>query len=99
MCGGSGLVERIDRDGAEHAECHGQRLLERRAALGLLDIMGKWRPWQLGAGTLGLGRRRLRLSAADRRDAAFAARDALGSFVDEADRALAADRPVIAMRG
>ena len=45
-----------------------------------------------------LGRGRLRLGAADRGDAAFAARDALGRLMQIADRAFAADRPVIEMR-
>ena len=84
--------------GPEHAELHRHRLLERRAALRLLDVMGERRPWQLDAGALGLGRGRLRFGAADRGDAAFAARDALRRLVQIADRALAADRAVIAMR-
>ena len=50
------------------------------------------------AGAFGLGRGRLRFGAADRGDAAFAARDALRRFVQIADRALAADRAVIGMR-
>ena len=50
------------------------------------------------AAALGLGRGRLRFRAADRGHAAFAARDALRRFVQIADRALAADRAVIAMR-
>ncbi len=45
-----------------------------------------------------LGRGRLRLGAADRRHAAFAARDALCGLMQITDRALAADRAVIAMR-
>ena len=51
------------------------------------------------AAALRLGRGRLRLGAADRRHAAFAARDALCGLMQIADRALAADRAVIAMRG
>src|SRR5438445_11196419 len=61
--------------------------------------MGKRRPRQLGAGALGLGRSRLRLRAANRGDAAFAARDTLCGLVDVTNRALTADRAVIAMRG
>ena len=57
--------------------------------------MRERRPWQIDAGALGLGRGRLRFGAADRGDAAFAARDALGRLMQIADRALAADRPVI----
>ena len=93
-----GFIERIDRDRAEHAEFYRHRLLERRAALRLLDVMGERRPWQGDAAAFGLGRGRLRLCAAHHGHAAFAARDALGGFVDVADRALAADRAVIAMR-
>ena len=95
---GRGFIERIDRDRAEHAEFHRHRFLERRAALRLLDVMGERRPWQRNAAALGLGRGRLRLGAAHRRHAAFAARDALCGLVQIADRALAADRAVIAMR-
>ena len=57
--------------------------------------MGERRPRQCDAGALGLGRGGLRLGAADRGDAAFAARDALGGLMQIADRALAADRAVI----
>ena len=96
---GGGFIQRIDRDRPEHAELHRHRLLERRAALRLLDVMGERRPWQRDAAALGLGRGGLRFRAADHRHAAFAARDALCGFVDVADRALAADRAVITMRG
>src|SRR4051794_27871455 len=98
MCRSGGFIERIDRNRAEHTELHRHRLLERRAALRLLDVMGEWRPRQRDAAAFGLGRGGLRLRAADDSHAAFAARDALGGFVDIADRALAADRAVIAMR-
>src|ERR1700682_4747037 len=91
------LVKRIDRDGPEYAEFYRHRLLKRRAALGLRYIMRERRPWQFDAGAFGLGRGRLRLRAADRRDAAFAARDALCRLMQIADRALAADRAVIGM--
>src|SRR5437879_9091126 len=60
--------------------------------------MGKRRPWQLCAGALRLGRGRLRLRAANCGNTAFTARDALRSLVDVADRALAPDRAVRAMR-
>src|ERR1700730_18211960 len=93
------FIERIDRDRPEHAECYGKRLLERRTTFRLLDIMGERRPWQFHAGALGLGGGRLRLGAADRGNTAFAARDALGGLVQIADRALAADRAVIGVRG
>ena len=61
--------------------------------------MGERRPRQFDAGTFGLGGGGLRLRAADRGDAAFAARDALGSLVQIADRTLAADRAVIGVPG
>ena len=95
---GRRLIERIDRNGAEYAERHGEWLLERRAAFGLLDILRERGPWQIDPGALRLGRGRLRLGAADGRDAAFAARDALRRLMQIADRALAADRAVIDMR-
>ena len=95
---GRGFVERIDRDRPEHAELDRHRLLERGAALRLFDVMRERRPRQIDLGAFRLGRGRLRLGAADRGDAAFAARDALGGLVQIADRALAADRPVIEMR-
>ena len=57
--------------------------------------MGERRPRQRDAGALGLGRGGLRLGAANRGNAAFAARDALRRLVQIADRALAADRAVI----
>src|SRR5581483_11177311 len=82
----------------EYAELHCKRLLERRAALRLRHVMGEWRPGQRHAGALGLGRGRLRFGAADGGNAAFAARNALRRLVDVTDRALAADRAVIAMR-
>ena len=72
---------------------------KRGAAFRLLDVMGERCPRQVDAGALGLGRGRLRLGAADRGDAAFAARDAFGRLMQIADRALAADRAVIEMRG
>ena len=65
---------------------------------GSCDIMRERRPRQRDAGALGLGRGRLRLGAADRGDAAFAARDALCRLMQIADRALAADRAVIGVR-
>ncbi len=99
MCRGRGFVKRINRHRPEHAELDGQRLLERGAAFWFLDVMCERRPRQIDAGALGLGRGRLRLGAADRGDAAFAACDALGRLVQIADRALAADRAVIKMRG
>ena len=55
-------------------------------------------PRQLDAGTLRLGCGRLRFRAADRGNAALAARDPLCRFMDIADRTLAADGTVIAMR-
>src|ERR1700758_3526214 len=61
--------------------------------------MGEWRPGQRDTGALGLGCARLGLRAADGRNRAFAARDALRRRVQIADRALAADRAVMAMRG
>ncbi len=94
---GGGFVKRIDRDRPEYAKLHRDRLLERGAALGFFNIPGKRRPRQIDAGALGLGRGRLRFGAADRRDAAFAAGDALGRLMQIADRALAADRPVISV--
>ena len=60
--------------------------------------MGERRPWQRDAATLGLGCGGLRFRAADHGHAALAARDALCRFVNVADRALAADRAIIAMR-
>ena len=94
-----GFVKRIDSDRAKHAERHGERLLERRAAFRLLDVMRERRPWQIDVRTRGFGRGALGLRAADRRDLAFAARDALRRLVQIADRALAADRAVIIMPG
>jgi len=89
------LVKRIHRDRPEYAKLHGHRLLERGAALRLFHVMRERRPWQSNAGALGLGCGRLRLRAADRGDAAFAARDALRRLMQIADRAFAADRAVI----
>src|SRR6185312_9194591 len=93
-----GLIERIDRDWTEDAELHRQRLLECRAALRLRHVMGERRPGQGHARALRLGCGGLRFCAADGGHAAFAARNALGRFVQIADRALAAHRAVIAMR-
>ena len=59
--------------------------------------MGERRPWQRDAGAFGLGRGRLRLGAAHRSDAGFAARDALRGLMQIADRALAADRAVVSV--
>src|SRR5262245_2815726 len=95
---GSGFIERIDRDRAKHAELYRHRLLECRAALRLLDVMRERRPRQRDAAAFGLGCGGLRLRAADDGHAALAARDALGGFVEVADRALAADRAIVAMR-
>ena len=95
---GRRFVQRIDRDRPEHAERYRKRFLERRAALRLFHVIRERRPRQFDAATLRLGRGRLRLGAADRGDAAFAARDALGRLMQIADRAFAADRPVIEMR-
>src|ERR1700730_2935616 len=92
-----GFVERINRHRREDAEFDGHRLLERGATLRLRYVMRERRPRQINAGALGLGRGGLRLGAADRGDAAFAARDALRGFVQIADRALAADRAVISV--
>src|ERR1700694_3367916 len=89
------FIERIDRDRPEHAELYRHRFLERGAALRLLDVMRERRPRQTDLGAFGLGGRRLRFGAADRRDAAFAARDPLRRFVQMADWTLAADRAVI----
>src|SRR5260370_33128952 len=91
------LIKRIYRDRPEYAEFYRHRLLERGAAFGLGAIMRERRPRQFDAGAFGLGRGGLRLGAAHRGDAAFAARDALGCFMQIADRALAADRAVIGM--
>src|SRR5437868_1481494 len=96
---GRAFVQRIDGYRPEHAKLYRHRLLECRAALRLLDIMREWRPRQVDAGAFGLGRGALRLGGADRGDAALAARDTLGGLVQIADRALAADRAVIGMRG
>jgi len=57
--------------------------------------MRERRPRQIDAGAFGLGRGRLRFGAADRGNAAFAARNALRGLVQIADRAFAADRAVI----
>src|SRR5262249_17522200 len=95
---GSGLVERIDRDWAEDAELHRERLLERSAALGLLDVLGEGRPVQGDAGAFRLGRGRLCLCTADRAHSTFAAREALRRLGQKGDGALAADRAVITMR-
>ena len=89
------FIERIHRDGPEHAEFYRHRLLERGAALGLRDIMREWRPRQFDAGAFGLGRGGLRLGAAHRGDAAFAPGDPLRRVMQIADRAFAADRTVI----
>ena len=95
---GRGFVERIDGDRPEHAELDRHRLLERGAALRLFHVMRERRPRQIDLGAFRLGRGRLRLGAADRGDAAFAARDALGGLMQISDRALAADRAVIEVR-
>src|SRR5260370_33856676 len=87
------LIKRIYRDRPEYAEFYRHRLLERGAALGLGDIMRERRPRQFDAGAFGLGRGGLRLRAAHRSDAAFAARDPLCRFMQIADRAFAADGP------
>src|SRR4030081_1530375 len=92
---GRGFIKRIHRDRPEHAELYRYRLLERRAALRLFDVMRERRPRQIDFGALGLGGGALRFGAADRRHAAFAARDALCRFVQIADWTLAADRAVI----
>src|SRR5882724_5321672 len=89
------LVKRIHRDRPEYAKLHGHRLLERGAALRLFHVMRERRPWQSNAGALGLGCGRLRFGAADRGDAAFAARYALRRLMQIADRAFAADRAVM----
>src|SRR5664280_220123 len=89
------LVERIHRDRPEYAKLHGYRLLEGGATFRLRHIMRERRPRQGDAGAFGLGRGRLRFGAADRGDAAFAARDALRRLMQIADRAFAADRTVI----
>ncbi len=60
--------------------------------------MRERRPRQIEPGAFGLGRGALRFGAADRRDAAFAACDAQRGLVQIADRAFAADRPVIGVR-
>ena len=95
---GRGFVERIDRDRPEHAELDRHRFLERCAAFRLFHVMRERRPRQIDFGAFRLGRGRLRFGAADRGDAAFAARDALRRFMQIADRALAADRSVVEMR-
>ncbi len=94
-----GFVKRIDRYRPEHAEFDRRRFLERRAALRLRHLVRERRPRQFDAGAFGLGGGRLRLRSAHRGDAALAARDALGGFVQIADRALAADRAVIGVLG
>src|SRR5438270_13997329 len=60
--------------------------------------MRERRPWRRDAGALGLGRRRLRLRAADRGHGAFAAGDALSRLMQIADWAFASDWPVIEVR-
>src|SRR5258706_1599492 len=89
------FIKRIHRDWPEDAELYRYRLLKRRAALWLGHIVRERRPRKFGAGAFGLGRSGLRLGAADRGDAAFAARDALRGLMQIPDRALAADRAVI----
>src|SRR5258705_4418813 len=96
---GRGFIKRIHRDRPEDAKFYRHRLLERGASLWLRYIMRERRPRQFDAGAFGLGRGRLRLGAADRGDAAFAARDPLRRLVQIADRAFAADRAVIGMLG
>jgi hypothetical protein len=91
------FVKRIHRDRPEYAELHRHRLLERSAAFRLRHVMRERRPRQRDSRALGLGRGGLGFGAADRRDIAFAARDALRRLVQIADRAFAADRPVIGM--
>src|ERR1700730_13632552 len=59
--------------------------------------MREGRPWQLHDGAVGLGGGGLGFGAADRSDAAFAARNPLRRLMQIADRALAADRTVIGM--
>src|SRR5258705_1824688 len=98
MRGRGGFVKWIDGDRPEHAELYGHRLLERSAAFGFGDVMRERRPWRRHTSTFGLGRGRLRLGAAHRSDAAFAARDALRRLMQIADRALAADQAVIEVR-
>src|SRR3984893_9429841 len=99
MRGGSRLIKRINRHRAEYAELDGHRLLERGATLRLFHVMGERRPWRGEAGALGLGRGRLRFGEADRGYAALAARDAFCRLMQIADRAFAADRAVIEVRG
>src|SRR5882724_4359163 len=96
---GRGLVKRIYRHRLEDAKLDRHRLLKRRTAFGLRDLMRERRPWQRESGTRGLGRGALGFGAAHGRYAAFAARDALRRFMQVSDRALAADRPVISVRG
>src|SRR5947209_19981515 len=92
------FIKGIDGHGAEHAELYGDGLLERGAAFRLIHVMREWRPWQGDAGTLGLGRARLRFGAAHRGDLAFAACDAFCRLMQLADRTLAADWTVIEVR-
>src|SRR6266550_4360016 len=89
------FVKWIHRNGPEYAEFYRHRLLERGAALGLGHIVCERRPRQFDTGAFGLGRGGLRFGAADRGDAAFAARDALRRLMQIADRAFATDRAVI----
>src|SRR6266404_9575033 len=89
------FIKRIHRNRSEDAELYCHRLLEGGAALWLGDIMRERRPRQFNAGAFGLGRGGLRLGAADRGDAAFAARDALRGLMQITDWALATDRTVI----
>src|SRR5260221_3301899 len=91
------FIKRIHRDRPEDAEFYRHRLLKRRAALWLGHIVRERRPRKFDAGAFGLGRGGLRFGAADRGDAAFAARDALRRLMQITDRALAADRAVIGM--
>src|SRR5712664_178838 len=89
------FIKRIHGNGSEYAEFYRHRLLKRGAALWLGDVMCERRPRQFDTGAFGLGRGGLRFGAADRGDAAFAARDALRRLMQIADRAFAADRAVI----
>src|SRR6266446_7261625 len=89
------FIKRIHRNRSEYAELYCHRPLERGAAFWLRYIMCERRPRQFDADAFGLGRGGLRLGAADRGDAAFAARDPLRRFMQIADRALATDRAVI----
>src|SRR5579864_5813297 len=94
---GRSLVKRIDAHGAKHAEFNRKLLLKCRVAFRLRHVMRERRPRQSDAGAFGLGRRALRLGAADCGDTTFAARNALGCFMQVADRALSADRSIVSV--